>query len=111
MSTETARVPYMKKRSRLHVSCFFSADICLSRSLVACVLLAASLPAQVRTKFGIMIPMRNGVRLADDYGSRRRPVAPQKRSHSGLGGILDWRGIAKSVDRVTSYEADALNRA
>ncbi len=38
----------------------------LPLSLVAALLIAGPLAAQVRTKFGVMIPMRDGVRLAAD---------------------------------------------
>ena len=64
-------------------------------SAVALCLVAASLPAQVRTQFGVMIPMRDGVRLAADVwlpeAPGRYPVLLARTPYMKTGlGLNQW---------------------
>jgi predicted acyl esterase len=63
--------------------------------IVASSLVAASLPAQVRTQFGVMIPMRDGVRLAADVwlpeAPGRYPVLLARTPYMKTGlGLNQW---------------------
>jgi len=63
--------------------------------LVAAFLLARPLPAQVRTKFGVLIPMRDGVRLAADIwlpeANGRYPVLVARTPYMKTGlGLNQW---------------------
>ena len=64
-------------------------------SLAAALLLAASLPAQVRTQFGVMVPMRDGVKLAADVwlpeAPGRYPVLLARTPYMKTGlGLNQW---------------------
>jgi uncharacterized protein len=64
-------------------------------SLVAAFLVARPLPAQVRTKFGVMVPMRDGVRLVADIwlpeANGRYPVLVARTPYMKTGlGLNQW---------------------